>query len=218
MGTTEESRKDDKRFFEIVSSNRDEADKAAMEYLRITDSGLLGCEVLNEGARKFVLFGAKSIKYKYFVKPIFKRILTPFLVEILRLAGLDFSVRVSYKEPYVKVSFSGKDEWLFSNNDGDLLYAMEHLVRKYLSHKIIIPDGTKFSVKCFQNSQNKEKYLIDLAEKMKEKLFETDEPQLLDSLSPFDRRLIHQYLNNDPLIQTVSVGEGKYKRIEISKK
>ena len=44
------------------------------------------------------------------------------------------------------------------------------------------------------------------------------QPILLNSMSPRDRRIVHQALNDNGKVKTKSIGEGHYKRVEISPK
>ncbi len=87
----------DKRFFEIETDNVKAAEREAMEFLRIEDRTLLGQEILEVGRKKFILFGARKQKIKFFVKPIFKKLLLPFLIELMKKADLKLYVKVFYK-------------------------------------------------------------------------------------------------------------------------
>ncbi len=205
----------DKRIFEIVSSNKLMADKEAMAFLGLTDDHLLGHKVLEQGRKKFFLFGERKNKYKYFIKPIYKRILTPFLIDIIKKSKLKLMVRVSYKQPYLRVNFSGQDEKLLLRNENELLFAFDHIIRRYLHQRIMVPRDVKFSVRCFKDSKNQEKAIIELIKKMKPKVSE-DKPVMLKSMSPLERRIVHQFISEDPKFKTTSIGDGKYKKIELS--
>jgi ATP-dependent RNA helicase RhlE len=208
----------DSRFFEVTSSNQTKCEKDALKHLRLEDKGLLGVEIVEKGRKKFFLFGERTNKYKYFVKPIYKKILTPFLVELVKKSKLNLQVRVSYKAPYLRVLFSGKDEKLLTRGEGELMYAIEHLTRRFLSKKIVVPSELKYSFRAQKNTQKIEKNLIEMVDKMKKKVLDTKKPVLLKTLSSPERRIVHQHVTKDPKFQTQSIGEGRFKRVEISLK
>lgn len=217
----------DKYSFSIKSANKAQADKKAMLHLGITDPLLLGSEVLESGRKKFILFGPRIVEYRYYVKPIFKRLLTPFLEEIIKRSDLDLTVRVSFKEPHVRVSFNGDDENMLLKNRSELLLAFEHLVHTYIARKIIVAKGLKLSIRVDDyrgdrkaqfkdNSDIDEKYLEDLVSQTIAKIKESQAPVMLEPLNPKERRLVHQLVSENADYKTTSIGDGRLKKIEIS--
>ncbi len=215
---TSDTPKVDRRFFEITSTQQAKAEELAIQHFGLKDSGLLGVEILEKGKKKFIFFGPRKNKYRYFVKPIYKRILTPFLIELVKKSQLNLNFRVSFKEPYIRVSFSGRDEGLLLKNNNELLYSFEHLMRKYLNQTIRIPQGVKFSVRCYKNSKKQEKDLMELINQTKSKVERDNKAVLLKPLTAADRRIVHQFISEDPKFKTTSIGDGRLKRIEVSLK
>jgi superfamily II DNA/RNA helicase len=232
----------DKRSFEISTYNKKLADRAAMQYLNISDTELLGYKVVAEGARQFFIFGKRKTTYQYYVKPIYKKLLTPFLEQVFDRMGLDLNFRVSYKDQKVNINIEGEDVSLIKDMRFDLQYAFEQIATIYLSQKIFLSKSVKVFAKIHSNilmdkknlkerpetdnrkngSLNRssnginEQELIALAEKTKKQILDTNKPVMLKSLNPAQRRIIHQHINSDPKFLSSSVGEGKFKRIEVS--
>ncbi len=206
----------DRRSFIISSQDEVDAKKQAVRYFDIHDDYLLNFEILEKGSKKFFFFGARTLKYRFFLKPIYKKLLTPYLIKIIKLLELKLDVRVSYKKPYLRVNFSGHDEKVLLKNDSELLQSLEHFIRKYLTQKIEIEQGLKYSVKCYNNSKNNEKGLLSLVDKMKQKVIDSGASTNLKALNPADRRIVHQHLDKDPDVKTTSIGDGRFKQIEIS--
>lgn len=229
----------DKRSFIISSDSIKNASAEALHFWRLNDESLLGHEIIEQGRKKFIFFGARKNKYKFFLKPIYKRILTPFIEDIVLRSGLDLQVRVSFKEPLIKVTFSGEDEKMLTQNNGELTTAFEHLIKEFLVPRVELHKGIKLSVRAqndipprtdrpersFDNRGNgerrerkkpDEKALVALAEKMKQEVYDKQTPVLMKALSPSERRIIHQHLSEDPKIKTSSIGDGRFKQIEIS--
>ena len=64
----------------------------------------------------------------------------------------------------------------------------------------------------------RETTLKDLALKVAGKVKKTGKFQLLEPMNPFERRIIHMTLQNDPDIYTKSEGTGRLKKVKISLK
>lgn len=211
----------DRRLFETTSKSYDSAVQDALSFFRMNEAGMLNHEVLKQGPKKFFFFGPRETTYKFTIKPIFKKILLPYLIETIKLAGLKLFVKISFKDKSLRVTFSGQDEKLLLNNRSDLLYAFEHLIKLYLFKKIILEPGTKISVAVHgQKSKNKkemtEETLIKLAEELKEKVLAEKKPMSTKTLSPAERRIIHKHLQDNDKIQTQSIGQGRFKKVEIN--
>lgn len=230
-----------KRRFEITSESLNQASEHALHYWRLNDQSLLGHKVLEQGRKKFFFFGPRKTKYQFYIKPIYKRLLTPFIEDIIVRSSLDLQVRVSFKEPLIKVTFSGNDEKMLSQNNGELTLAFEHLIKEFLVPRIEPHKGLKLSVRAaheiparddrpqFKDQRERrpingerrkpdEKSLVAMAQQLKEEVFKSQAPVLMKALSPAERRVVHQYLSEDPKIKTNSIGDGRFKQIEISLK
>ena len=205
----------DKRIFNIVSRDQSETEKAALDYFRINDKSLLEPKILKTGFRKYLFFGPRTITYQYQIRPIYKKILTPFLIKLLQLAKLKLYVKVFYDNHEVKIHFSGDDEMLLTKNNNDLLAAIEQVCRLYLGNKIFINEEMRLTAYC-QNSQKQEKNLISLVDQLRKKVVDGQGPQLMRPLPAAERRIVHQYLGTDQLIKSTSIGDGRLKRIQLS--
>ncbi len=232
----------DKRSFIVDAESIKKASDEALHYWRLNDEELLGHEIVEQGRKKFIFFGPRKNKYRFYIKPIYKRILTPFIEDIILRAGLDLQVRVSFKEPLLKVTFTGTDEPLLLQDNGNLLLSFEHLIKEFLVPRVRPHKGLKLSVRAqsdipkrFEGQGNgprahggprsefrdrkprvDEKSLIELADKLKAELYDKNAPVLMKALSPAERRIVHQHLSEDPKIKTSSIGDGRFKKIEIS--
>lgn len=220
----------DGRDFYFTTDNKQKLERAALGYFGILDTEILHIEVVKKGWPKFLFFGARNSTYRVSIKPIYKRILVPFLSEIINLAGLRLFAKVSYKNNNVRVSFDGADERMLSRNRYELLNSFEHLIKTYLYRKVKVPKDVTLEVRIFKghkqgdhqerNSRprarvNKDEILA-MVEKAKNEALETGEPVLLKPLNSSERRLVHQYISENGQLSTESIGDGRLKRIEIS--
>ena len=139
------------------------------------------------------------------------------------MSGLNLYVKVSYKPGSLLVSFNGNDERLLTANHYELINAFEHLIKTYLQSRIILHRNLKILVRCYksndnrnQRNNNNEQGLIKLAESMRKKVLESNDEVLLKPLNASDRRIIHQFFQDDAKIQSSSIGDGRFKQVKLS--
>ncbi len=65
---------------------------------------------------------------------------------------------------------------------------------------------------------NRESELKELAAKVVQKVKFSNKPQSLSNLKPFERRVIHLTLENNPDVETKSEGEGRFRKLIVSPK
>lgn len=63
--------------------------------------------------------------------------------------------------------------------------------------------------------KRRSEWLSDIARKKANQVLHTKKSYLLDSLGPFDRKLIHHAVKNMDGVSTISQGNGYYKRVQI---
>ncbi len=136
----------DQRLFFITTTKKEDADKAALGYFQVLDDSLLEAEIVKQSARKFFFFGPRNTTYKYTLKPIYKKLITPYVSDILAMARLELNVNVSFNSPNIQVNFSGHDERLMARNGFELLRAFEQIIKVFLTQKIQLPGNVKLHV------------------------------------------------------------------------
>lgn len=205
--------------FIAEGSDLDELKRNALVHLNIHDASLLDYKVLEEGKRSFILFGAKSGKYEFFVKPEYKALARDFLSNIFKLAGLNLDLSVDLlsneEEKLLKIDIIGEDEEMLLTNDSDLLASFDHCLRRFLGHLVPLEQDLRIQLSCNGSINSREEKLQQLAQKMKDKVLDQKAPVVLRPMNPTERRIIHQFLDKDESVRTVSLGDGHYKRIRI---
>ncbi|MCO4754270.1 MAG: DEAD/DEAH box helicase [Bacteriovoracaceae bacterium] len=218
-------RKDDKKRpervehkdFDIEGYSFEDAQKAALKHFDVKDKNLLASKVLEEGKKKFFLFGPKLKKFRFYTKPL-KRLVLPFLIETLKLAKLDLYVSVHQSRGSLDLVFKGKDLGLLLTNRKQLLRSFETLTQVFLQDKLRSAKNIRIQATVEQQKDDKQQEddLIQLVEKTKTRIKQTRRPVVLKrSLNPAERRIIHKSLEDSGFISE-SLGEGRMKKIKIS--
>ncbi len=186
------------------------------------------------GKKKFFLFGPQLTNYKFKVKPIYRKILLPFLINLFKKMGLRVYVNVMFKNPNVSVTFSGQDAGQLLKNKFALHNAIKEIALNYLRNKISMSSNTRITFKTQaeerssenrnkdKNSrprrrpQNQEADLHKIADQVMKEVLETKTSVLIKKLNPADRRIIHLYIEKDDKFKSSSIGDGRFKQVEVA--
>jgi len=200
----------------VKSNDFTQATQEAMLKLNIHDESLLSHEIIEKGKRSFLGFlGAREVTYKFSIVPKIDLMAQTFLENLIRLSLLDVTFELTQEENLLEISFEGDDEEILKANGFELVTCFEQLLRKHLIKKAALRNSFKFTILVGGEVNSKEAKLENLANKMRDKLLKNKKPVTLNSMSPRDRRIIHQFFSDDEEVHTKSFGDGYYKRIKL---
>lgn len=137
---------------------------------------------------------------------------------ILEKGGFDlaYNLEVSKKDDVteIRIEFSGADEELLKEHKGQLLDAFQLIVKRVTQHNF--PDiQTNVIVDSGGFREESEAALIERAEHLKTIAIEQGKSVYYRALPPKERKVVHQYLAQDPRVKSRSLGDGLYKKIKI---
>lgn len=213
------------RFFEVKSFSYEEAKSQAFNFFSVNEESVLENEVIGKGKKKYFLFGPQELHYKFKAQPIFRKTLLPFLIKLIKDMGLMVYIDVSYKNPNVSVTFSGKDASLLAKDKFKLQNAIKELAMNYLRNKISIASNTKVTFRTEtqkltdrprRDESKSEEQLHKLADYAKKEVLSKKRSFKMKKLNPAERRIIHKYIEEDPKFKSTSLGDGRLKQVEIS--
>jgi len=137
---------------------------------------------------------------------------------ILDKGGFDLSyeLNLSKKDDIteVKIEFSGNDEELLKDYKGQLLDALQLIIKRVTQHHFADVQ-TNVIVDCGGYRQESEAALIERAEHLKAIAIEQGKSVYYRALPPKERKVVHQYLAQDGRVKSRSLGDGLYKKIKI---
>ena len=76
-------------------------------------------------------------------------------------------------------------------------------------------DSRRITINTEDYRSRRESSLVRFAQSAAEQVRRTGQPRLLEAMNPFERRLVHTALGDSKDVETVSEGDGLYKRIRI---
>ena len=136
------------------------------------------------------------------------------LTELLSAAGL--LVETQRREATgdeVLFELIGDDVEPLLANKGEGLTGLEVLVGRIASKRVGRPVHPRLDAEGFRAQRQQE--LEGLAQSSAEEARRTKRPQFLPPLAPWERRLVHLALSEDPELETESEGDGFLKRVEV---
>ena len=136
------------------------------------------------------------------------------LTELLSAAGLLVETRrreVNGDEMLFEL-FGDDVEPLLANK-GEGLTGLEVLVGRIASKRVGRPVHPRLDAEGFR--AHRKEALEELANTSAEEVRRTRRPTLLPPLAPWERRLVHLALSEDPELETESEGDGFLKRVEV---
>lgn len=143
------------------------------------------------------------------VKEAIINLITPIVGE---LAGLDIKV----EENRVLVKVDSEDSGLLIGREGQHLAAIQYLLARIITTKMQVQ--VRIQLDTGDYHQRQDERMQSLAFMLADRLRKTGRSQSTRPMSAYQRRVIHLALQDEPDVQTRSVGDGVLKRVIIMKK
>ena len=138
-----------------------------------------------------------------------------FLQETTRLMGLTTDVVVVAQEPgEVSVEIRGQGLGMLIGRHGATLDALQMLAAVVANSGF--DHGARVVVDAEKYRERRRELLVEMAQQQAEKAKESQQEVVIPDLKPFERRIIHLTLKDDPEVETYSEGEGDDRCIVIS--
>ncbi|MBN1273754.1 MAG: Jag N-terminal domain-containing protein [Candidatus Aminicenantes bacterium] len=161
-------------------------------------------------AEKTKLFGIKSKEIVIQAWPKTEpetNNITEFLDKILPHFPLDIKYQLKKKNDIIFVIFDGPDKYLLLMKDAVLLMSFQHILNKLSPHKV--------QVDCDFYRKRKERQLREYSQQVARQVSRTGKDELLDTMNPYERRIVHIAVNQISGISSESIGDGFLKRVKI---
>jgi spoIIIJ-associated protein len=172
-------------------------------------------EVIEEGSNGFLkLFGSKPTKIKFFLTDVSEKI-KEFAEGILGRMNVEFnSIQVKQEDGCYNVHISGsKDPGFIIGKEGKLLDSLQHLLNQMINKA----EKKKFRIRLDVDGYRKrrEDALIEKVRSISDKVKQRGKSITMEPLHAANRRIVHQFIEKDRSLQTMTIGEGEIKRVVI---
>jgi spoIIIJ-associated protein len=132
---------------------------------------------------------------------------------ILSRMSFDCQVKVNETPEKIVLSIEGDESGLLIGRRGQNLDALQYVLNKAINksdsnRKMISVDSETYR-------QRREESLLEMAQRVREKVKNTQKPVSLAHMNAHDRRIIHLALQEDESLITKSRGDGEYRKIVV---
>lgn len=150
------------------------------------------------------------------LEPVSDHPVKDFLSELADKMGISVTFEVRANDEFVYIDVTGKDTGTIIGKRGQTLDAIQ-----YLAGLVINKDSDKY-IRVVMDAENyrakREKTLMNLANRLAGKVERTGRSIKLEPMNPYERKIIHSTLQNNPTVTTRSEGEDPYRRVIIELK
>ena len=100
---------------------------------------------------------------------------------------------------------------------GATMEDIQYLVNRILQRHV--PDAPRVRVDIEYYRSMREDKLVEFAQELADRVRATGQPQVLDPMNSYSRRMIHNAFLNDPLVMSVSMeGTARFKRVMLKRR
>lgn len=139
-----------------------------------------------------------------------------FLKDFLIYMPEDVKYTIDATNSHINVGISSEKIGFLIGYRGETLYSLQNILTA------IAGKGIENRVRVILDIQGykekREKTLEELAEKVAKTVIKTRKPVKLEPMQAYERKIIHSKLQQNPKVQTSSVGEEPHRRIVVSLK
>ena len=185
-----------------TGKTKEEAIQIAKEELQEVEENLFIKEI---SETKGGLFKSKKVEIEVVEKREVIKHIKEYLIKVLKDMGFSVNIEIKNKEEVPKyIIFSDNDALLIGKN-GKNLKALSILVSQHLNNEL--GKNYKFTIDVNEYKEKREKTLERLAKRIGKEVRITKVEAKLDSMNSYERRIIHNTLNDDRYVYTESFGE-----------
>ncbi|MDO5477752.1 MAG: RNA-binding cell elongation regulator Jag/EloR [Clostridia bacterium] len=206
------------KFVEIKAKTVDEAVEKALAELNTTKENV-DIEILEESKGLFGLLGSKEVKVRVtLLKEDDSAKAENFLKNITERLGMNTEFETVYNEEEKKMAIELKGDGLglLIGRRGETLDALQYLTN------IFVNKGSDDYIKVTLDAENyrerREDALVTLAKRTAAKATKYKKNMIIEPKNPYERRIIHEALQDYPEVTTYSIGEEPNRKVVVAYK
>lgn len=136
-----------------------------------------------------------------------KKVVEAVVGEFIEKLGIEGDFTLEESDGTLLVLLNTNDSGIVIGYHGEILEAMQLVLSLMVARKL--DRFIRITVEVGDYRKNREEYLKQLAEKMKERALSEQREQVISQLKPWERRVIHLFFQDDQDVLSESEGEGR---------
>src|SRR5919106_1798186 len=137
-----------------------------------------------------------------------------FVQNVVKAMGVELTARIEESPEGTRINLEGDDGGVFVRRGGEGLQALQHLVATAFRKQL--GDDNRIVIDCNGFRRDKDKELRQMALFMADKARASGTPQEMGPLNPYERRIVHLAIAEDPGVTSESIGDAFMKTVIIS--
>jgi len=140
--------------------------------------------------------------------------ITEFLQNVVGAMGLTLTPTVEETPDGTRINLEGEDGGVLVRRGGEGLQALQHLAATAFRKQL--GDDNRIVIDCNGFRRDKDAELKQMALHMVGKARSSGVPQEMGPLNPYERRIVHMAIAEDPTATSESIGDAFMKTVIIS--
>ncbi|MDO4479298.1 MAG: RNA-binding cell elongation regulator Jag/EloR [Lachnospiraceae bacterium] len=147
-----------------------------------------------------------------------KKLAEEFLSGVFGAMNMSVSIRMEYdqEEGALSCIFDGDDMGILIGKHGQTLDSLQYLTSLVINKNEEEYIRVKLDTEDYRN--RRKETLINLSRNIAHKVKQTRHAIALEPMNPYERRIIHSALQNNPYVETYSEGEEPYRHVVVTMK
>jgi len=139
-----------------------------------------------------------------------------FVQRVVTAMGLALTAQTEETAEGTRVNLEGEDGGVLVRRGGEGLQALQHVVATAFRKQL--GDDNRIVIDCNGFRRDKDAELRQMARFMAEKARASSVPQEMGPLNPYERRIVHLAIAEDPTVTSESIGDAFMKTVIIATK
>ena len=139
-----------------------------------------------------------------------------FVESVVRAMGMTLEAKIEETPDGCRIDLNGDDGGPLIRQGGEGLQALQHVVATAFRYQL--GEDRRIVVDCLGYRRDKDAELEQMARFAAERARNTGAPQEMGPLNPYERRLVHLAVAEDPTMSSESIGDAFMKTVIISSK
>jgi spoIIIJ-associated protein len=140
--------------------------------------------------------------------------ISSFVQSVVTAMGLDLSASIEETTEETRINLTGEDSGTLIRRGGEGLQALQHIVATAFRRQL--GDENRIVIDCMNYRKDKDAELRQMARFVAEKARGTGMPQEMGPLNPYERRIVHLAIAEDPDVASESIGDAFMKTVIIT--
>lgn len=137
-----------------------------------------------------------------------------FVQSVVSAMGVVLTVTIEESPEGTRINLEGEDGGVLIRRGGEGLQALQHVVATAFRRQL--GDDTRVVVDCNGFRRDKDAEIKQMARFMAEKARSSGMAQEMGPLNPYERRIVHIAIAEDPTVSSESIGDAFMKTVIIS--